>query len=173
MTSLPAAVDGLTIENPEAAAEALVVALSEAADDSARRALAGLGELQPGAAKLWMLRLASAPRDPKAAWSRVLERCPDARWAAPVLRDAGGNELLPTGTIAVRFRGRPSDRALEAFAEREGMRLERRNEFVPEQAIFRPRNPREVYLPELVSSLAERPEVTAAWAATTSRYRRD
>jgi hypothetical protein len=89
-----------------------------------------------------------------------------------VFHDADGNELLPTGAVGVRFRRKPSDRALEEFARDEGMALERRNEFVPEQATFRPRQPREVYLPDLLAKIVSRADVAAAWPATLSRYRK-
>jgi hypothetical protein len=72
----------------------------------------------------------------------------------------------------VRFRKEPSDKALAAFARQESLELEQRTPLVPEQASFRPRQPREVYLPELVARLARRADVAAAWPATSSRYRK-
>jgi hypothetical protein len=162
----------VAIENPVAAADALVVALKDAEGRAARGQLAALGELQASGTQLLTLRLKDPVRDPRKAWNTVLSQSPDALWVAPVFRDGSGNELLPTGAVGVRFRHKPSTRALEAFAADHGMELERRNEFVPEQAVFRPRQPREVYLPDLIAKIATRAEVASAWPATSSRYRK-
>jgi hypothetical protein len=118
------------------------------------------------------LRLKTPAEDPRAAWRDILARCPEAQWAAPVLRDADGNELWPTGALVVRFRRRPSGTQLDAFAAEERLVIEARNEFVPEQASFRPRQPRTEYLPDLVARIGRRGDVAAAWAGTASRYRR-
>jgi hypothetical protein len=154
----------------QSTADALVVALKDA-EDRVTRASTGPRYNSTSGSRL-PVRLKAPARDPKKAWSKVLSQSPDALWVAPVFRDRDGNELLPTGAIGVRFRRKPSNRALEAFADDEGMELERRNEFVPEQAMFRPRRPREVYLPELVARIASRADVAAAWPATSSRYRK-
>jgi hypothetical protein len=161
----------LAIEKPVAAADALVVAL-KAEDRSAEKQLAALGRIDSVGVRRWALRLHAPGRDPRQAWRAVLAQNPEAEWVAPAFRDASGNELLPTGAVAVRFRKKPSDRALEAFARDEALELDRRNEFVPEQATFHPREPRDVYLPDLVAKLASRPEVAAVWPATSSRYRK-
>lgn len=141
----------MAIEQPEAAGDALVVALKDG---------------------LRTLRLREPARDPKDAWREVLAKNPEVAWAAPSFRDASGNEMLPTGVVVVRFRKKPSATELAAFVKEESLELERRTPLVPEQASFRPRQPREVYLPELVARLARRPDVAAAWPATSARYRK-
>jgi hypothetical protein len=120
---------------------------------------------------LALLRLSEATEEPRKLWTELLGRCAAATWVAPVLRDTAGNELFPTGALVVRFRERPSAEALASFTTQHGLCLERRNEFIPEQVSLRPTRPRDVFLPELVESLARLPEVVAAWAATISRYR--
>ena len=67
----------------------------------------------------------------------------------------------------VRFHEAPSAKALGAFVKEESLELERRTPLVPEQASFRPRQPREVYLPELVARLARRADVAAACRSRT------
>jgi hypothetical protein len=163
----------VAIEQPVPAADALVVAMTEAEGQGALARLRALGELQQAtSARLWTLRLHRPAREPREAWRKVLAENPDVTWVAPAFRDASGNELLPTGAVAVRFKKKLSDRALEAFAKDEDMALDRRNEFVPEQATFHPHAPREVYLPDLVAKLARREDVAAVWPVTSSRYRK-
>jgi hypothetical protein len=148
------------------------VAIASSGKAESGASLSELGAIEPNDAGGVTLRLHEPANDPKAAWREVLARSPDAAWASPSFRDASGQELLPTGTVTVRFREEPSDKALAAFARQESLELERRTPLVREQASFRPRQPREVYLPELVSRLAGRPDVAAAWPATKARYRR-
>jgi hypothetical protein len=159
------------IEQPEAAGDALVVALKDTERGGAEASLDTLGKLEASGSGLRTLRLREPARDPKNAWREVLEN-PEVAWAAPSFRDASGNELLPTGVVVVRFRKKPSATELAAFAKEESVELERRTPLVPEQASFRPRQPREVYLPELVARIARRPDVAAAWPATSARYRK-
>lgn len=161
----------MAIEQPEASGDALVVALEGPEKAGADVGLSALGELEANGGRL-TLRLREPARDPKQAWREVLARSPDVAWASPSFRDKSGNELLPTGAVVVRFHKEPSAKALGAFVKEESLELERRTPLVPEQASFRPRQPREVYLPELVTRLARRPDVAAAWPATSARYRR-
>src|SRR5262245_18738682 len=162
----------VAIEQPEPSAAAVVVALAPAGGAEASASLRELGAIEANDAGLLTLRLHQPVRDPKDAWREVLARNPDAAWAAPSFRDASGHELLPTGVVTVRFRKQPGDKELAAFARQESLQPERRTPLVPEQASFRPRQPREVYLPELVARLAGRPDVAAAWPATKARYRK-
>jgi hypothetical protein len=162
----------VAIEQPEAAGDALVVALKDTERGGAEASLDTLGKVESSGSGLRTLRLREPARDPKDAWREVLAKNPEVAWAAPSFRDASGNELLPTGAVVVRFREKQTAKTLAAFAKEESVELERRTPLVPEQASFRPRQPREVYLPELVARLARRPDVAAAWPATSARYRR-
>lgn len=162
----------MSIKLPTAGGDAVAVALGTEGPAAVESQLTALGRVEPVIQGLVALRLETPAEDPRAAWRDTLARCPEAEWAAPVLRDADGNELWPTGALIVRFRRRPSDKQLDAFAAEEGLVVGARNEFVPEQASFRPRHPRAEYLPDLVARVARRGEVAAAWAGTASRYRR-
>jgi hypothetical protein len=162
----------VSIKLPTAGADAVVVALGTEGTPAAQSQLTALGRVEQVTRGIVALRLETPAEDPRAAWRDTLARCPEAKWAAPVLRDADGNELWPTGALVVRFRSRPSDKQLDAFAAEERLVIEARNEFVPEQASFRPRQPRTEYLPDLVGRIARRGGVAAAWAGTASHYRR-
>jgi hypothetical protein len=162
----------LPVQLPTAGADAVVVAFGADEAATARRRLTELGRVEQIAEGVVALRLKDAADDPRAVWRDMLAHLPESKWAAPVLRDADGKELWPTGALVVRFRRRPSDKQLDAFAAEEGLVIEARNEFVPEQASFRPRKPRAEYLPDLVARIAGRSDVAAAWAGTASRHLR-
>ncbi len=106
------------------------------------------------------------------AWQRVLDDDENLPWAAPVLLDDEGHDMLPTGEVTARFETAPSDEDLDEVARRHGLTVRGRNEFVPAQVVFVPEDRRSAYLPELAERLAEESNVTAAWPNTRSRYER-
>jgi hypothetical protein len=110
--------------------------------------------------------------DARAAWQQVLDADPSLPWAVPVLVDESGRDMLPTGEVTVRFAAEPSDEELEEFADRHGLTLRSRNEFVRAQAVFVPNDPRNSYLPDVYERLDAEPHVTRAWPNTRSRYER-
>ena len=138
--------------------------------------LGSLAEIGPveevDGADLAVVRVEPMEASARAAWERVLDSDAELPWAAPVLVDEEGHEQLPTGQVSVRFHNAPSDEELAAFAERHGLVLQGRNEYVPAQAVFTPADLRGTYLPELSERLAAAPEVAAAWITTLSQYRR-
>jgi len=110
--------------------------------------------------------------DPRAAWKRLVDQYGTAAWVSPVVVDESSIPHYPTGDVTVRFRGAVPDEEVQRFAESNGLELRARNEFVPEQASFHPRDPRGTYLPELVEQLQREDAVETAWLNTKSVYRR-
>ena len=138
-----------------------------------RTELAAFGEVEDvEASGPPLLRVDTAGGAARNARDRILDQVSAVAWAEPLLVDEQGGEHLPTGEVSVRFHEAPSDEDLATFGERHGLEVRRRNEFVPEQASFAPVDPREAYLPDLVDTVREDPEVSEAWANTLSRYRR-
>jgi hypothetical protein len=150
-----------------------LVVKPEAEAGDVREALAELGEVEPvDGSDLLLLRPEAGASGLAAARKRLLDETEGVAWAEPVLLDERNEPHLPTGEVSVRFTKSLSDEDLEAFAREHELRLERRNEFVPEQATFAPADPRRSSLPDLVQELTAAPGVRTAWANTISRYRR-
>ena len=78
---------------------------------------------------------------------------------------------IPTGEITVRFRETPDEKQLQRFASGYGLRLLRRNEFVPQQAVFQPADRSD--LPALVRTIEGDGSTKAVWLNTLSRYTRE
>jgi hypothetical protein len=74
-----------------------------------------------------------------------------------------------TGEISVRFHRAPSDAELAGFAAAHGLRLLRRNELAPQQAVFQPleSDPRSA-----VQQIEREGAARAVWANTLSAPRR-
>jgi hypothetical protein len=155
-----------------ASSEGVVVALKSEGAREAESALSSLGPTETLGDRLRLVRPRAAAKSARALWIQALRRAPEADWACPMLNDAAGHELYPTGALVVRFRDRPSREVLRKVGEPTVLTVEDRNEFVPRQVTLRPRRPREVYLPALVARIARRPEVESAWLATRGRYQR-
>ena len=81
------------------------------------------------------------------------------------------HDVVPTGEITVRFRETPDEKQLQRFASGHGLRLLRRNEFVPQQAVFQPADRSD--LPALVRTIEGDGSTKAVWLNTLSRYTRE
>jgi hypothetical protein len=138
----------------------------------ARDRLREIGEVETlkGSDNLMLMHTRRETSDAKAAWELIRSELEDEEVVYPVLIDEGGRHQYPTGEISVRFRSTPTDAQLERFAASHGLRLQSRNEFMPQQAIFEPVNPGDRYIPELVQEVADAKNVQLAWANTLSRY---
>lgn len=90
----------------------------------------------------------------------------------PFFVDDEGEPHYLTGEISVRFRAVPGDEDLHRFAAEHSLRLLRRNEFVPQQVVFKPLDASRSYLPDLVESIKREGLAKAVWANTLSRYQR-
>jgi hypothetical protein len=77
-----------------------------------------------------------------------------------------------TGEISVRFMAVLDDDGLRRFAAEHRLRLLRRNEFVPQQAVFQPLDGPVSHLPEIVRKIEGQGAAKAVWANTLSRYQR-
>jgi hypothetical protein len=150
----------------------LVVDTEPSRQGEAASRLSGLGTIKPlvGNPRLLLLTI---PRslDPEAAWSRAAALLGDLGSVQPVLLDEIGELHLPTGEISVRFNEVPADDRLQTFAAEHELCLRDRNEFVPQQAVFRPAAA-SVYLPSLLRELSQAKEAMAVWANTLTRFQR-
>jgi hypothetical protein len=135
--------------------------------------LAALGHIQPLEGTDALLLSLPADREaPRVAWRQAQETLGADGSVQPVLLDEEGEPHYPTGEISIRFKDAREDDELRRFAASHDLRLLRRNEFVPQQAVFQPLDGSGSYLPEIVERLEAEDEIRAVWANTLSRYQR-
>ncbi|HEY2738636.1 MAG TPA: hypothetical protein VGK45_09530 [Thermoanaerobaculia bacterium] len=77
-----------------------------------------------------------------------------------------------TGEVSVRFHGAPSDAELAGFAVAHGLRLLRRNELVPQQAVFVPLGSDLRSIPSVIQRIEREGAARAVWANTLSAPQR-
>jgi hypothetical protein len=85
--------------------------------------------------------------------------------------DEADETIYLTGEISVRFTTSPGDEDLRRFTARHGLRLLRRNEFVREQAVFKPVDASRS-LPDLIQEIEREGAAKAVWANTLRRFHR-
>ena len=158
--------------NPSPSSHLFVVRLRPE-DPPASERLETLGRVQPleGTDAL-LLSLPTDREAPKSAWRQAQEIVGDAGTVQPVLLDEEGEPHYPTGEISIRFKDALGDDELRRFAACNGLQLLRRNEFVPQQAVFQPLDGSGSYLPEIVQEIRRQGAAKAVWANTLSLYQR-
>ncbi len=132
-----------------------------------------IGSLEPleGHGGTFVLHLAQAAPDARAAWESARQALGSDCQVEPVLVDAEGRDHYPTGRLEVRFHEPPSDSDLESFASEHGLRLRGRNRFVSVQVEFQTPEGN-AFLIDVIERLELSSAVHSAWADTLSRYRR-
>jgi hypothetical protein len=144
--------------------------------DDERKALATRigesGSVEPigGESDLTLVKVADTAADAREAWQQVHEAV-GGKDIQPVMLDPNGKPQYPTGEVSVRFRTTLHDSELRDFAKRHGLRFLRRNEFVPEQAVFEPVEKNQ-YLPDIIEAVSAATETRLVWANTLSAYER-
>jgi hypothetical protein len=130
-------------------------------------------ELIDGDPQLVVVQASTRTPSPKRAWEQVSQALHADAMVAPVLTDADGNAMYPTGAIQVRFRTNPTDFQLDDFAHRHRLRIDGRNRYKPEQVVFSiAASPAETYLPDLIADLSDAPDVLRVWPVTKSKFLR-
>jgi hypothetical protein len=90
----------------------------------------------------------------------------------PVLEDASGASLYPTGRVTVRFKKPVEEPELRRFAAKHDLALVAKNEFQPQQATFVPRDLDARWFPDAVTEADADDDVATAWPETRSAYRK-
>ena len=151
-----------------------IVHLGTANKETVLPRLADLGHVEEisDSDEMFLLRIEEGTSDAKEIWERARDVVGPDGFVEPVLYDERGNPHYPTGEVSVRFYEPLSDEQLRRFAADNRLRLRNRNEFVPEQAVFTPLTPDEIYIPDLLERIANSEVAKIVWANTLSRFQR-
>lgn len=105
-------------------------------------------------------------------WKFLQQYLTDKEAVEPVMIDEAGHNLIPTGAISVRFLNVPSETEIEQLSCQFNLILEKKNQYIPQQLIFRPLKLSETFLPDLIQSISKIKGIKAVWANTCARYQR-
>ena len=142
--------------------------------EKVQETLKDFGEVEEikGSDDLLLVRLPEETATPKKTLRSIQKKLGSAGVVHHVLVDEGGHHLYPTGEINVRFQKTPSDAELKKFAAAHKLRLQSRNEYVPQQAIFEPIDLKDRDVLEAVEEVSQDKKTQLAWPNTLSRYDR-
>jgi len=133
----------------------------------------GLPVEPAGSTGLFVFRNATPAADAREEWHRLIQEYGDQiEFAAPVIVDGQGRQMLPTGRIVVEFYNSPTTETLEQLQNTYGLRYLKTNEFKKEQVSFEALDPKAVYPPDLLAKLASDSKVKLAVPETMARYSR-
>lgn len=125
-----------------------------------------------GSTGLFVLRNPTPSTGPRQGWDQLMRDHGDhIEFASPVMLDAKGQQMLPTGKIVVQFRKAPSSEDLEKFEKTYGLRYLKTNEFKAEQMSFQAVD-KATYPPDLIDSISSDSDVKLAVPETIAHYSR-
>jgi hypothetical protein len=150
-----------------------VVLVNPEEREAVTRQLGSLGSIRPLEGTESLLLSVPESRGPaQEVWREAMETAKVSGTIQPVLLDEDGEPHYPTGEITVRFRETFDDERLQRFAVENGLRLLRRNKYVPQQAVFQPVDASRTYLPDLIRTIGQIGDAKTVWANTLSHYTR-
>jgi len=121
---------------------------------------------------LFVFRNPTPSAGPRQEWDRLMREYGDMlEFAAPVMVDSKGRQMLPTGKIVVQFRNPPLGEALPGFEKTYGLRYLKTNEFIPQQLSFEALD-KKIYPPDLIARLNSNADIELASPETMSLYSR-
>lgn len=120
----------------------------------------------------WVVCLHEPAGSPRMGWQRLQKRLGPDFVVVPVMDDADGSERYPTGLVSVRFGAPVSDTEMKAFARAHDLEVVRRARFTKVQALFRPADIGQRFLPDIVEKLSASTDADAVWLDTESAYTR-
>lgn len=130
----------------------------------------GLPTRAVGSTGLFVFRSPCPEATPRQQWDQLI--CDYSHlldFAAPLIIDDKGREMLPTGNIVVQFKRPFTVEVLQKFESTYRLHCLRSNEFVPNELIFQLVG-NDVYLPDLIAQLTSDSNVTFAAPETLARY---
>jgi hypothetical protein len=125
-----------------------------------------------GSDGLFVLRSPHMDAAPRQQWDRLMrEHGQHLEFAAPIMVDDNGREMVPTGVVVVQFNHAPIGDDLARFATGYGLRHTGSNEFSANELRFRAIG-NDTYLPDLIERLKSDQNVKHAAPETMGRYTR-
>lgn len=126
-----------------------------------------------GSTGLYVFHNPTPTGDAREEWQKLIREHGDQiEFAAPVILDRRGQQLLPTGKVVVEFYRLPTHEMLEHLQNVYGLCYVSTNPFKKEQVSFTVRDPKSVYPPDLLARVRADSQVRLAVPETLGRYSR-
>ncbi|MES2671915.1 MAG: hypothetical protein V4673_16060 [Pseudomonadota bacterium] len=127
-----------------------------------------LGGRTPG----WVVKLNKLPKNARAGWNSLHRLLGDGYAVLPAIVDEAGQYRYPTGLLSLRFEGDATEQALQTLADTYGLEFVSRPKYTRQQALFRPADGSDVFLPDVSGKIGHDAKVEAVWFDAESAYSR-
>ena len=125
-----------------------------------------------GGRRGWLVRVAGSAKSQRQAWNALRKELGEKFSVIPALGDADGGYSYPTGYLSLLFEDGATRERLQDVARHHNLKLVRREQFTQKQALFKPENAAEAFLPSLIDKIAKDKTVDDVWLDAESVYQR-
>ncbi len=125
-----------------------------------------------GGRRGWLVRVAGSAKSQRRAWNALRKELGEEFSVIPALGDANAGYSYPTGYLSLRFEDGATREQLQNVARHHNLKLIRREQFTQKQALFKPENAAEAFLPSLIDKIAKDKTVDDVWLDAESVYQR-
>lgn len=126
----------------------------------------------PGHADTYVVKADAAFASPREGWEKLCKAVGSHGEVLPVFITAEGESQYSVGTVHLRFATPPSDAELKDWLPA-GVRVKERNEYVPQQIAVEAANPRQQFLPDMLTELQQQSgQEVQIWPETLQAFRR-
>ncbi len=169
MSSIPEQISpGLFVVRPLAAAAKAKANADGLARLEGKASVRPLGGQTPG----WVVKLNKPPKTARAGWSSLHRLLGAGYLVLPAIVDEAGQCRYPTGLLSLRFEADASEQALQTVADTYGLEFVGRAKFTRQQALFRPADGSDVFLPDVSGKIGNDRQIKAVWFDAESAYSR-
>lgn len=148
--------------------------LAAAAKANGLARLEGKASVEPlgGRTAGWVVKLNKLPKTARAGWNSLHRLLGAGYLVLPAIVDEAGHCRYPTGLLSLRFEDDASEQALKKVADTYGLEFVSRAKFTRHQALFRPAEGSDVFLPDVSGKIEHDAKVEAVWFDAESAYSR-
>jgi hypothetical protein len=125
-----------------------------------------------GGRRGWLVRVACSAKTQRQAWDTLRKELGEEFSVIPALGNARAGYSYPTGYLSLRFEDGATREKLQDVARHHNLKLVRREQFTQKQALFKPENAAEAFLPSLIDRIAKDKAVDDVWLDAESVYQR-
>lgn len=136
--------------------------------------LDGLASVEPlgGRTLGWVVKLNKPPKSARTGW-RDLHRLLGPDFVVlPAMVDEAGHYRYPTGLLSLRFDNDASEQKLQSVASAYGLEFVGRAKFTRQQALFKPADGSDVFLPDVSGKIEGDEQIEAVWFDAESAFTR-
>ncbi len=136
--------------------------------------LDGLASVKPlgGRTPGWVVKLKKSPKTAREGWLNLHRLLGPEFVVLPAMVDGEGHYRYPTGLLSLRFDNDASEQKLRSVATTYNLEFVGRAKFTKQQALFKPADGSDVFLPDVSGKIEDDAQIEAVWFDAESTFNR-